>query len=39
MHAVVETRVFLAAAAAAGITDEERERAVVEIAQNPRAGD
>jgi len=38
MHTVIETRAFLAAAAAAGITDEERERAVVEIAENPRAG-
>jgi hypothetical protein len=39
MHTVIETRVFLAAATAAGMTDEERERAVVEIAENPRAGD
>ena len=39
MHTVIETRVFLAAAAAAGITDEERERAAVQIAENPRAGD
>jgi len=39
MHTVIETRVFLAAAAAAGMTYEERERAVVEIAENPRAGD
>ena len=39
MHTVIETRGFLAAAAAAGMTYEERERAVVEIAENPRAGD
>jgi hypothetical protein len=39
MHTVIETRAFLAAAEAAGMTDEERERAVVEIAENPRAGD
>jgi len=39
MQAVIETRAFLAAAAAAGMTDEERGRAVVEIAENPRAGD
>jgi hypothetical protein len=39
LHAVIETRAFLAAAAAAGMTDEERERAIIEIAENPRAGD
>ena len=39
MHTVIETRAFLAAAAAAGMTEQERERAVVEIAENPRAGD
>jgi hypothetical protein len=39
MHTVIETRAFLTAAATAGMTDEERERTVVEIAENPRAGD
>jgi hypothetical protein len=39
MHTVIETRAFLAAAAVAGMTDEERERAVIQIAENPRAGD
>lgn len=39
MHTVIETRTFVVAAVAAGMTDEERERVVVEIAQNPRVGD
>ena len=39
MHTVIETRAFLTAAAAAGMTDEERERAVINIAEDPRAGD
>jgi hypothetical protein len=39
MHTVIETRAFLAAAAAARMTDEERERAVIEIAEKPRGDD
>jgi hypothetical protein len=39
MHTVVETPTFLAAAAKAGMTEEERANAVTIVAKNPQAGD
>lgn len=39
MHSVVETPTFLAAAAKAGMTEEERANAVTIVARNPEAGD
>jgi hypothetical protein len=39
MHTVVETPTFLAAAAKAGMTEEERATAVTIVARNPAAGD
>lgn len=39
MHAVIETPEYLRAAARAGMTDEEREAALITIAENPLAGD
>jgi hypothetical protein len=39
MQTVVETKPYLAAAAAAGMTDAERERTVLFLAENPEAGD
>jgi hypothetical protein len=38
MHRVIETRAFLAAAAAAGMAEDEREPAVLTIAAAPDAG-
>jgi hypothetical protein len=38
MRTVVETRPYLAAAAAAGMSDAERERTVLFLAENPEAG-
>ncbi len=39
MHTVVETPTFLAAAAKAGMTEQERFNAVSIVAANPQAGD
>ena len=39
MHAVIETRPYLRAAEAAGMTDAERESAVLMLAKRPQAGD
>ena len=39
MHTVVETPTFLAAAAKAGMSEADRQRAVDIIAANPQAGD
>jgi hypothetical protein len=39
LQTVIETKPYLAAAAVAGMTDEERERAVLFLAENPEAGD
>jgi hypothetical protein len=39
MHTVIETRPYLADAAMAGMSEAERERAVVFLAENPEAGD
>lgn len=38
MHAVIETRAYLSAADAAGMTDEERTEVVNTIAANPEVG-
>ena len=39
MHTVVETREYLAATAKAGMSEAERETAVLLLAANPEAGD
>jgi len=39
MQTVIETKPYLAAAAAAGMSDAERERTVLFLAENPQAGD
>lgn len=39
MHTVVETPEYLTASKKAGMTDAEREAAVVHVASNPEAGD
>ena len=39
MHTVVETPTFIAAAAKAGMTDDERTAAITLVALNPAAGD
>src|SRR5262245_31315952 len=39
MQTVIETRPYLAAAGAAGISEDERERVVLFLAENPEAGD
>jgi hypothetical protein len=39
MQTVIETKPYLAAAAEAGMTGEERERAVLFLAESPDAGD
>jgi hypothetical protein len=39
MQTVIETKPYLAAAAAAGMSETERERTVLILAENPQAGD
>ena len=39
MQTVIETKPYLAAADAAGMSQDERERAVLFLAENPEAGD
>ena len=39
MHTVIETGAYLREASQAGMTEEERELAVVYLAENPEAGD
>jgi len=39
MHTVIETRAYLAAADDAGMTEEERQAAIIAVAHNPLAGD
>jgi hypothetical protein len=39
MHTVIETKPYLTAADAAGMTETERERVVMFLAENPEAGD
>jgi hypothetical protein len=39
MQTVIETKPYLAAAAAAGMSEGERERALLFLAENPDAGD
>jgi hypothetical protein len=39
MQTVIETKPYLAAAAAAGMSETERERTVLFLAENPQAGD
>lgn len=39
MQTVIETKPYLVAAAAAGMTGEERDRVVLFLAENPEAGD
>ncbi len=39
MQTVIETKSYLAAAGAAGMTEGERERVVLFLAENPEAGD
>jgi hypothetical protein len=39
MQTVIETKPYLAAADAAGVSEDERERVVLCLAENPEAGD
>ncbi len=39
MHEVIETGAYIAAAEHAGMTEEERQRAVITVSANPDAGD
>ena len=39
MHEVIETGAYIAAAEYAGMTEEERQRAVITVSANPDAGD
>lgn len=39
LHTVAETEPFIASAAKAGMTDQERQAAILQVASNPTSGD